>query len=575
MSLRKSIPARASRPSRAALETELARLRKQNRQLNDLLRKRSDSALASELERTRSSPRETSHAPLTGLSPEKEERLRLAIECAQLGTWDWDIGAGELVWSDRCKALFAIPREMNMTYERFAAALHPEDRARTDEAIVNALYSRTTYDIEFRTIWPDGTLHWVASTGRALYDSDGRPCRMIGVARDITERKFAEEKLHESENRAHLAIAAAGMGTWDWNLVTKSVKWSPQHNRLLGIDPAIEEGNYEIWAPHVHPDDIPLIQAELHRVIDERIDLTMEYRSIWPDGSVHWIAAYGRPVFDHDGKPIRMLGLIRDVTERKRTEETLREQQRQLQCALTAAERAREEAEAAGRAKDHFLAVLSHELRTPLTPVLMAVSAMQSQERLSEAMRDALQMIRRNVQLEARLIDDLLDLVRIARGKMELTFAPVNLHDAVTRALEICAADLSTKWHRLDVQLHAQRHRVAGDFARLQQVFWNLIKNAVKFTPAGGGITIRSENSNGAIRIEIADTGIGIEPEALPRIFNPFEQGSQQIERQFGGLGLGLAISKATIDAHHGKLTVESAGKNLGSIFRVELSLKD
>jgi two-component system CheB/CheR fusion protein len=180
-------------------------------------------------------------------------------------------------------------------------------------------------------------------------------------------------------------------------------------------------------------------------------------------------------------------------------------------------------------------------------------------------------MISHNVQLEARLIDDLLDLTRITRGTLELNLQNIDLHAVIGRALQICGSDLVAKGHRLNLALAAQQCSVYGDFARLQQVFWNLIKNAVKFTPADGTLYVRSKNIGNAICIEIQDNGIGIEPSVLPKIFNSFEQGGQEIMRQFGGLGLGLAISTAVVSAHHGQLTASSPGKGLGATFYVHL----
>jgi signal transduction histidine kinase/CheY-like chemotaxis protein len=229
---------------------------------------------------------------------------------------------------------------------------------------------------------------------------------------------------------------------------------------------------------------------------------------------------------------------------------------------------------AANTAKDQFLALLSHELRNPLSPVITMVSELDKMTDSPDA-RNALEIIRRNVELEARLIDDLLDITRIAHGKLQLTPEPINAHRAIHRALEICQREIDAK--RLDVRLDlaATAFHVKADPARFQQVLWNLIKNAVKFTPRGL-ITIRSTNDGaGRMIIEVSDTGIGITHERLGRIFKPFDQGESSITRRFGGLGLGLAISKAMIEAHGGALKVRSPGKDQGSTFTVELGTID
>jgi PAS domain S-box-containing protein len=249
--------------------------------------------------------------------------------------------------------------------------------------------------------------------------------------------------------------------------------------------------------------------------------------------------------------------------ERKRAEEDLRE--------------AKREAEEANNAKTQFLAVLSHELRTPLNPILLAVTAMLERPEEPEQLRTTLEMIRQNVNLQARLIDDLLDVMRIVRGKMPLHWEVADGHRLIEQAIQVCRSEVLSKELRTVVDLAAVEHHVNADPARLQQVFWNLIKNAVKFTAAGGTITIRTRNEGdgpareGRLVVEVSDTGIGIEPEVLPKIFDPFQQGETTITRTYGGLGLGLAICRGIIEAHGGTLVVESAGKDQGATFRVAL----
>jgi len=229
-----------------------------------------------------------------------------------------------------------------------------------------------------------------------------------------------------------------------------------------------------------------------------------------------------------------------------------------------AAQEARAEAERANLAKDSFLAMLSHELRTPLTPVLTSVLALEETEGLPEDVGASLQMIRRNVELEARLIDDLLDLTRISKGKVQLSLEEVDAHLLLRNALEICQADIDHKNLSLQTEFAAEEVCLEADPARLQQIFWNLIKNAVKFTPKGGRLGIRTANNDGQLRVEVSDSGMGIDAETLPKIFNAFEQGERT---RLGGLGLGLAISKALVETHNGTLTAESPGRNQGATF--------
>jgi PAS domain S-box-containing protein len=244
------------------------------------------------------------------------------------------------------------------------------------------------------------------------------------------------------------------------------------------------------------------------------------------------------------------------------------------------AQKARHEAEAANSSKDRFLAALSHELRTPLTPVLVGVTAMLEDPDLPPPVRPVLEVTRRNVALEARLIDDLLDVTRIAQGKLRLEKTVVDAHGLIRQAVEICRDDAAAAGVRLDVGLEAGAHHVEGDPARVQQILWNLVKNAVKFTPAEGRVAVRSRNEPGdgsgdggrpRLVVEVSDTGIGVDPEVLPRIFNAFEQGDAAVTRQFGGLGLGLAISRSLAEAHGGRLSAASEGRGRGSTFTLEL----
>jgi len=259
-----------------------------------------------------------------------------------------------------------------------------------------------------------------------------------------------------------------------------------------------------------------------------------------------------------------IIGIVLNTIEASTQTENLLKQSQSLAAELQKTNLELEEKARSNLAKDQFLAMLSHELRTPLTPVLASVLALESEPELPKDIHESLQMIRRNVQLEARLIDDLLDLTRIDRGKVQLNFEVVDAHTLLQNALEICQAEIDRKHLARSLNLGASKVHMRADSARLQQIFWNLINNAVKFTQPNGRIIISTSNdSSGQLRVEIADTGLGIEPEALPKIFDAFKQGRTQL----GGLGLGLAISKTLVEAHKGTITAQSAGRNKGATF--------
>jgi signal transduction histidine kinase len=251
---------------------------------------------------------------------------------------------------------------------------------------------------------------------------------------------------------------------------------------------------------------------------------------------------------------ITAMALSAGMAERRRVEEELQRQKAVV--------------ETANRTKDHFLAMLSHELRTPLTPVISALESLDTEPAQTQYTKSALAMIRRNIELERQLIDDLLDFTRISRDKMQLRFTPVDAHLAVSSVVEICRAEAESKRLHVHLNLRANTYHVAADGAKFQQIIWNLLKNAIKFTPDDGEIAISSSNpSTEILTISVRDSGIGMKAEVMQRIFDPFEQGNRSFERRFGGLGLGLAISKSLAQAHGGTLTAESEGRDRGSTF--------
>ena len=265
---------------------------------------------------------------------------------------------------------------------------------------------------------------------------------------------------------------------------------------------------------------------------------------------------------------LRRSSLLLSRRERERNDSLAR-----AEAARTEADNARAVAERANAAKDQFLAVLSHELRTPLTPAMATVQMLESDPSLPSEVHDALSMIRRNVQLEVTLIDDLLDLTRIARGKIELQLQEINLRTKLQHIVDICREDVSQKRQQLVQDLPSQSPVAIADPARLQQVLWNLVKNAVKFTPEGGTITVLAceRADDNVVEVRVTDTGIGIDPSAIDKIFNAFEQGGAGVTRQFGGLGLGLTISRTMAEMMGGSLAAESEGVDKGATFILTL----
>jgi two-component system CheB/CheR fusion protein len=313
------------------------------------------------------------------------------------------------------------------------------------------------------------------------------------------------------------------------------------------------------------PEDRPL-SAELNAAIrsGQRDRIDYEKRYLRRDGSPVWVHVTVTAIRDEGGSYLRSIGTVEDISLRKEAEEGLR-------AAKISAERAKLSAEEANSAKDQFLAVLSHELRTPLTPVFAAIQLMERDKALDIRLRPYVDVIRRNLELEARLIDDLLDLTRIVRGKIVLNRQCVAVRSLIERVVEICQPDIEARKLHFGVEMGKPDCSVNADPSRLQQVLWNLVKNAIKFTPDGGCVGIRCHCSAGQVIIEVKDSGVGIEPDSIERIFNAFEQGGQRVTRQFGGLGLGLAITKRLVEMHDGTISAQSAGKGQGATFAISL----
>jgi PAS domain S-box-containing protein len=276
------------------------------------------------------------------------------------------------------------------------------------------------------------------------------------------------------------------------------------------------------------------------------------------DGSTFEAEVIITALRDETGKIRGFSKVTRDITNQIRS--------REFEAEKIAAQKA-------SKAKDDFLAALSHELRTPLTPALAAATYLKDHaEKFPREFAEDVEIIKRNVQLQARLIDDLLDLTRIARGKLHLELEECDAHKIIKNAVETAHSAIAAKQLNVSTGLEAEHYHILADCTRLQQVFWNLINNAVKFTPQGGQITLRTFNDkDGRFHFEITDTGIGIEPQRLASLFQPFEQADASVSRQFGGLGLGLAISKRLVDLHHGRIEAESRGRSFGATFKVTL----
>lgn len=525
-----------------------------------------------------------------------EERHRLVVEdVIDYAIFAVDAEARVATWNTGAERILGYT-DPEIIGQPFSTIFTPEDRAAGED--VKEIETATSKGRALDARWHlrrDGSRLWVQGVLTAVRDESGNLRGFSKVMRDSTERKLLEttQRFLAGLSERLRPLAAPGEVM---QLSARAIAEHLQVARCYFAELDFAKKTASILAEH-HQGDLPDLSGE-HPLGDLGLDLEELQRGEAVAVSDTQTDPRTAPRYECCYEPLKTRAFLA-VTQRRNKGSawaiviTAPEGPRlwtpdESELTGTVAERtwmavhnarlyesaqtAREQAESAGRTKDEFLATLSHELRTPLMPVMMAAHRMRNDPELPEKFHRATDLIRRNVELEARLIDDLLDISRIIHRKLEFTFERVDLHAALRLALEMCEAEVASKNLRLAVELGAERFEVNGDSARLQQVFWNLVRNAVKFTPDGGSVCIRSVNQESSICVEVVDSGIGIDGLHLEKIFQPFEQGSQAASRKFGGLGLGLAIAKATVDAHGGTITVESEGHHRGATFTVHLA---
>jgi two-component system CheB/CheR fusion protein len=373
-----------------------------------------------------------------------------------------------------------------------------------------------------------------------------------------------------SGERLRAEIGSLRIGAWQWQLGTSSMSWSAALEEIHGLCPGSFGGTLTDFERWVHPDDRVALRADMERAAREVTGFQREYRFVKSDTTVGWLEASGRVLLDGQGRPQRLSTVCVDITAQKQAEILVHRTRGAVAQLGNELERRLEDAERANREKEQVLAVLAHELRVPLTPALSAAELLIQSKVLPEALRAEAVVIERNIRLAARLVGDLLDLSRIGRKRVDLSLQRIDVAQVIDDAVSVCASEVARK--ELSLELSGPRAEVfvQVDGARLEQVLWNLLMNAVKFTPQGGSIRIHWRRLDDLVEIALSDSGRGIEPELLPKVFEPFEQGAHP-EGETGGLGLGLAITRALIDMHGGTITAESAGPNSGATFRISL----
>jgi PAS domain S-box-containing protein len=411
----------------------------------------------------------------------------------------------------------------------------------------------------------DGTLLDVSLSVSPMRDTKGTVVGASKIARDVTHQKRAEQAIRASEMRFRLTADSAPVLIWMAD-TSKACTWFNKAWLEFSNRTMEQELGFG-WVQNILPDDLDSFLRAYSEHFEARTAFKTEYRFRRHDGEWRWLINNAVPLYEGaDGTFSGYIGSCVDITEFRQAA-TEREQ-------LLVSERAaRSEAERLGRMKDEFLATLSHELRTPLNAILGWATLLRRVQVGSDDYLKGLETIERNARVQTQIIADLLDMSRIISGKVQLDVQPVDLQEVISAALDGVRPSADAKQLRLRATLDAKAGRIRGDASRLQQVFWNLLTNAVKFTPAAGRIDVVLERVNSHVEISVEDSGIGIKPEFLAFVFDRFRQADASITRRHGGLGLGLSIVKHLIELHGGTVRVKSPGEGHGSTFIVALPI--
>ncbi len=496
-----------------------------------------------------------------------QERLRIAQLVGKSGTWDWNFTEGTVFWSDEYYQLYGLDHSVPSTYENWLSIVVEADREVAEHAVREALEKRQpTLAFEFRIHHPTGGIRWFASRSQIFYDTEGLPIRAIGISLDITDLKETEMALRESETNFRTLADAMPQIFWTAKPNGDLDYYNQRWYDYTGL--TFEQTKGWGWNPVLHPEDVQACVDRWSESIRTGCDFELELRfKRASDGKYRWHLGRAFPLRDAEGNIVKWFGSSTDIHDQKQAI-AARDQ------AIKQERIAREQAEAANRIKDEFLAVISHELRTPLNPILGWSKLLQSGKLNKTQIATALDTIQRNAQRQAQLIEDLLDMSRILRGKLQLERELVNLSDVITAAIDTVRLAADAK--QIHIETHFSQVAIAwGDATRLQQIVWNLLSNAVKFTPEQGRIDVFLDVIDAHAQLRVTDTGKGIASEFLPSVFERFQQEDSSTTRKFGGLGLGLAIVRQLVELHGGTVSANSPGENQGATFTVKLPLAE
>ncbi len=551
---------------------------------------------------------------------QSQGRLQMAIEAGQMGDWEWQIPSGQVRWSAALEAVHGLPPGgFGGGFDDFQRDMHPDDRERVLAHIRRCVEERSEYRIEYRIIKPDGTQSWIEARGKLYLDAQGRPERMSGICMDVTQRKHAEEALRDETRMLELlnktgttlssnlelqaliqsvtdagtTLSGAKIGAFFYNTTDET----GNAYMLYALSGAPRAAFEKFGQPRATPLFGPAFRGEgpirCDDVLEDPRYGRMDPHHGMPLGHPPVRSFLAVPVISRSGEVIGGLffghpetGIFSERAERliagvaaqaavaidnARLYESAQKSAEERKQLLESERSARATAERMSELKDEFLATLSHELRTPLSAILGWSHILRRGVKSEADLQKGLETIERNARVQTQLIEDLLDMSRIASGKVRLDIQPLEPMAFVEAAMETLRPAADAKGIRLDKRLDPAAGPISGDPGRLQQVVLNLLSNAIKFTPKGGKVEVVLERVDSHVEIRVADTGVGIKPEFLPHLFERFRQADASTTRMYGGLGLGLSIVKNLVELHGGTVRARSEGEGRGATFAVHL----
>ncbi|WP_244817983.1 PAS domain-containing protein [Caballeronia sp. Lep1P3] len=475
-----------------------------------------------------------------------ERRYRALVESTGALVWSADAN-GEIRPSGGEWEMFTGARRDRLSRWGWLDFIHPDDRERTHRAWLEALHQGGPRTLTFRMYRRDGVYRMVQAQAAPLYDEKGELQEWFGTTTDVTPQYEAQAAIEARSLRLTVAMQAAKLHIVSLELATWTLLFEMGGDDRT--DPA-EPLTYEAALARLHPDDAPRLDRYVRRLAagdDPQEQFEFRVRNV---NGEQWMQGSALLQRSKDGNPLRIIGSVLDITERKHMELVLRE---------------------SGRRKDEFLAMLAHELRNPLAPLRTAIALLQKDDDVPSHTGDLIELMRRQVEHMTRIVDDLLEVSRITQGRIALKTEPVLVGTAVYHAVEAIAGMVEARGQRIQVDVPDATTWVCGDVTRLSQILVNVLNNASKYTPEEGNISVSVKADQDWVSIVIADTGTGISADLLPKVFELFSQGERTLDRSNGGLGIGLSLVKKLVEMHNGTITVQSPGPGMGTTVTVGL----